>query len=76
MYNYIIIIAPPPQFLVSCVHLVFPEFTFQWLVEEIRSNLPLELDFCQEARNQERFSAMFTHLKSVHAREYSSSAVQ
>lgn len=55
------------QFLVSCVHWVFPDFTFQWLVDELHSNLPMELDFCQEARNQERFSAMFSHLSFVKA---------
>ncbi len=57
------IIFPSPQFLVGCVHWLFPDFTFQWLVEEIRTNLPVELDFSHEAHNQERFTIMFSHLK-------------
>ena len=53
------------QFLVSCVHWFFPDFKFQWLVNEIRHNLPNELNFCYEARNQERFAAMYKHLGFV-----------
>ena len=59
--------SSPAQFLVGCVHWLFPDFTFQWLVEEIRTNLPMELDFCHEARNQERFAAMFSGVGFVKA---------
>ena len=53
------------QFLVACVHAIFPSFRFQWLADEIRRNLPNELDFRCEARNQEKFSALFKHLTFV-----------
>ena len=56
-----------PQLLVSCVSFVFPNFHFQWLAREVRTNLPNELDFQQEARNQEKFSAMFKHLTFIKA---------
>ncbi|CAI8014139.1 AarF domain-containing protein kinase 1 [Geodia barretti] len=53
--------------LVSGVSFVFPNFHFQWLAREVRANLPNELDFQQEARNQEKFSAMFKHLTFIKA---------
>ena len=46
---------------------MFPDFHFQWLAREVRTNLPRELDFCQEAVNQEKFSAMFKHLDFIKA---------
>lgn len=55
------------QLLVACVSRVFPDFHFQWLAREVRTNLPKELDFCHEARNQEKFSAMFKHLYFIKA---------
>ena len=51
----------------SGVSFVFPNFHFQWLAREVRANLPNELDFQQEARNQEKFSAMFKHLTFIKA---------
>lgn len=58
--------SPPlPQFLVACVHWIFPEFRFQWLADEVRRNLPIELNFRCEAKNQDIFSSMFKHLSFV-----------
>lgn len=51
-----------PQFLVASVHTIFPTFRFQWLADEVRRNLPIELDFCCEARNQDRFTQTYKHL--------------
>eukprot|EP00798_Chlamydomonas_sp_ICE-L_P012309 gene12309-15472_t len=42
------------EFLVKSVKWIFPDFDFQWLVDEIKQNLPLELDFLHEASNAER----------------------
>eukprot|EP00731_Ephydatia_muelleri_P027269 Em0019g142a len=50
------------DFLVWCVKKAFPTFQFGWLAKEVRRNLPVELDFHNEARNQEKFAAMFKHL--------------
>ncbi|KAG8963093.1 hypothetical protein FRC03_003458 [Tulasnella sp. 419] len=36
------------------VKAIFPEFEFTWLGEEMRKNLPLEMDFCNEAANAAR----------------------
>ena len=33
--------------------------SFMWLANEMRINLPLELDFTQEARNSEKVSRIF-----------------
>lgn len=55
------------DFLVACVHWLFPDFHFQWLADEVRRNLPIELDFRCEARNQDKFSVMFKHLSFVKA---------
>lgn len=42
------------EFLVSAARAVFPDFNYQWLVEEIKHNLPLELNFQHEAQNAAR----------------------
>lgn len=39
---------------VQGVKYFFPEFEFDWLADEMRTNLPKELDFIQEAHNSER----------------------
>ncbi|KAG9005337.1 hypothetical protein FRB94_001628 [Tulasnella sp. JGI-2019a] len=47
-----------------CLHWVevlFPEFEFNWLGEEMQQNLPLELDFRHEAANAARARADFAH---------------
>ena len=43
----------------SAVSYFFPDFNFDWLVEETKKNLPLELDFEHEGENAERVAAMF-----------------
>ena len=45
--------------LVRMVKVAFPQFSFMWLANEMRINLPLELDFTQEARNSEKVSRIF-----------------
>lgn len=40
---------------------IFPEFNFLWLVEEMKRNLPKELDFCYEANNAEKVAKQFSH---------------
>eukprot|EP00667_Euglena_gracilis_P006301 EG_transcript_6355 len=40
--------------LLRAVRLVWPDFGFQWLVAEMRLNLPQELDFLHEADNADR----------------------
>ncbi|XP_018026397.1 aarF domain-containing protein kinase 1 isoform X2 [Hyalella azteca] len=47
------------EFLVSAVSYFFPDFNFDWLVEETKINLPLELDFEHEGRNAEQVAEMF-----------------
>ena len=42
------------DFLVRVVNNVFPQFQFMWLADEMRKNLPLELDFLQEGENAEK----------------------
>lgn len=39
---------------VQTIKYLFPEFEFEWLADEMRTNLPKELDFIQEAHNSER----------------------
>ena len=45
--------------LVRMVKAAFPQFSFMWLAEEMRINLPLELAFTQEARNSEKVARIF-----------------
>lgn len=44
---------------------IFPEFEFTWLGEEMRENLPLELDFTHEAANTERARTNFADVKKT-----------
>lgn len=60
--------------LVSAVRWLEPSFGFEWLVEEVRLNLPLELDFRNEASNAARCRALLlprfgssVHVPRVHA---------
>uniref|UniRef100_A0A8R1XMJ3 ABC1 domain-containing protein n=1 Tax=Onchocerca volvulus TaxID=6282 RepID=A0A8R1XMJ3_ONCVO len=41
---------------------LFPDFHFVWLVDEMKRNLPRELDFRVEAANAKRLKEMFSHL--------------
>lgn len=38
---------------------MFPSFQFQWLADEVRKNLPQELDFRLEANNMNKCSQLF-----------------
>ncbi|KAF8161107.1 ABC1 family-domain-containing protein [Crassisporium funariophilum] len=42
----------------------FPEFEFSWLAEEMRTNLPKEMDFIHEAHNAARADADFTNVRT------------
>ncbi|VDN21836.1 unnamed protein product [Gongylonema pulchrum] len=41
---------------------LFPDFHFLWLVDEMKRNLPTELDFRIEAENAKKIRQMFSHL--------------
>jgi len=45
--------------LVRGIKLAFPQFSFMWLANEMKINLPLELDFTQEGRNSEKVARIF-----------------
>ncbi|XP_066931298.1 aarF domain-containing protein kinase 1-like [Clytia hemisphaerica] len=42
------------EFFVRMATKIFPEFQFQWLTDQIKANLPLELDFLNEGKNCEK----------------------
>uniref|UniRef100_A0A9J2PLK6 ABC1 atypical kinase-like domain-containing protein n=1 Tax=Ascaris lumbricoides TaxID=6252 RepID=A0A9J2PLK6_ASCLU len=50
------------RILVKIVAMLFPDFHLLWLVDEMKKNLPLELDFTNEAANAERVRTMYAHL--------------
>lgn len=50
------------EVLVKIMSWVFPEFKFQWLVDETKKNIPQELNFEQEGHNAEKVANMFRHL--------------
>ena len=54
------------DFLVSSIARLFPEFSFKWLSEEMRINLPLELDFLNEGRNCERIQQIYRKFEWFH----------
>jgi len=45
--------------LVRMVKVAFPQFEFMWLANEMRTNLPMELAFTQEAKNSEKVARIF-----------------
>ncbi|XP_075226609.1 aarF domain containing kinase 1 isoform X2 [Lycorma delicatula] len=45
--------------LVKIVQWIFPDFRIQWLVDETKKNIPLELNFLKEAENTEKVREMF-----------------
>ncbi|RKP23596.1 ABC1 family-domain-containing protein, partial [Syncephalis pseudoplumigaleata] len=51
--------------LVDAVERLFPEFGFGWLADEMKKNLPLELDFRVEQRNAQRLERYFAHDKGA-----------
>jgi aarF domain-containing kinase len=42
------------EYCVKIMGIIFPEFKFQWLVDESKKNIPIELDFMTEGRNTEK----------------------
>lgn len=42
------------EILANIMAWVFPDFKMQWLVEESKKNLPIELDFLNEGKNAEK----------------------
>ncbi|XP_067013048.1 aarF domain-containing kinase 1 isoform X1 [Anabrus simplex] len=51
------------EVLVKLVSWAFPDFKFDWLVEETKRNIPKELDFTQEGENAEKISQIFQDCK-------------
>lgn len=51
------------EYLVKLMSLVFPEFKFQWLVDESKKNIPQELNFAQEGHNAEKAARMFADVE-------------
>lgn len=49
--------------LVKLTSWVFPEFKFDWLVDETKKNIPMELNFTCEGHNAERVQKMFANYK-------------
>lgn len=49
------------EVLVNTVAWVFPNFKFKWLVDETKRNIPVELDFKQEAKHTKKVRKMFKH---------------
>lgn len=47
------------EYLVKLMSWIFPEFKFQWLVDESKKNIPQELNFAQEGQNAEKIAKMF-----------------
>lgn len=47
------------EIMVKIMSFIFPEFQMQWLVDESKKNLPIELDFVCEGRNAEQAAIMF-----------------
>lgn len=49
--------------MVNITDFMFPDFKLQWLVDEVKKNLPLELDFLHEVCIMVHFSTIHSHLR-------------
>lgn len=47
------------QAIVGCIKWVFPDFGFEWVLQEMQDALPLELDFVNEANNARQVDRNF-----------------
>ncbi|XP_054736771.1 aarF domain-containing kinase 1 [Anastrepha obliqua] len=47
------------ELLVKIMERIFPDFKIQWLVDESKKNLPVELDFLNEGKNAEKVAKQF-----------------
>lgn len=54
--------------LVKITSWIFPEFKFDWLVDESKKNIPQELDFTLEGKNAEKVKSLFKDLKWLKVR--------
>ncbi|KAF9475536.1 ABC1-domain-containing protein [Pholiota conissans] len=52
------------DFTLGWVKYWFPEFEFSWLGDEMRTNLPKEMDFVHEANNAARTAKEFTDIRN------------
>lgn len=51
------------EYLCKIMSWVFPDFKMQWLVDETKKNLPIELNFLREGENAEKAAEMFKNYK-------------
>lgn len=51
------------EILCKIMAYMFSDFKMQWLVDESKKNLPIELDFLQEGKNSEKVAMMFKKYK-------------
>jgi aarF domain-containing kinase len=56
--------SKPLTSIVGWIQYRFPEFEFHWLGEEIRENLPKEMDFEHEALNAQRAAHDFRYMRA------------
>lgn len=54
------------EYLVKLMSYAFPEFKFQWLVDETKKNIPQELNFIQEGKNAEKIESLFKSTEWLH----------
>lgn len=54
------------EYLVNLVSYIFPDFRFQWFVDEMKKNIPLELNFENEGKNSEKIAEMFKDTPWLH----------
>ena len=46
------------EFLVNFLHFIYPKLNFLWISKEVNTNLPKEMNFCNEAANLKRAEAL------------------
>ncbi|CRK87158.1 CLUMA_CG000967, isoform A [Clunio marinus] len=51
------------EYCIKIMGWLFSDFKFQWLVDESKKNLPIELDFLHEGKNTEKVRRHFEHVK-------------
>lgn len=51
------------DFVLKTMSKVFPDFQMQWLIDETKKNIEVELNFVQEGKNAEKVACLFKKFK-------------
>lgn len=58
VFRHVAVDIATMDFLSRIMIKIFPDFSFKWLLDETKRNIPLELDFVNEGKNSEKIAIL------------------